>query len=67
MPSAYNVLIHIVETRFPELTTLAQQQAAQINKPELLSATLNKLFTAQTAEHAQQILIESNDPTDTRS
>jgi hypothetical protein len=60
-------LIHFVETRYPELTSLARQQAEQINKPELLSVVLDKLFIAQTQERAQQVLMEINNATDTPS
>ncbi len=35
------VLIHFVETRFPELASLAQQQAERINRPEALSKLFN--------------------------
>jgi flagellar biosynthesis/type III secretory pathway protein FliH len=52
------VLIHFVETRYPALTSLARQQSEQINKPELLSVVLDKLFIAQTQERAQQVLME---------
>lgn len=58
------VLIHFVETRFPELTSLAKQQAERINKPELLSAVLDKLFIAQTIERAKQVLMEIDKTTD---
>ncbi|MBA2396394.1 MAG: hypothetical protein H0V70_27020 [Ktedonobacteraceae bacterium] len=61
------VLIHFVETRYPELTSLAQRQAEQIKKPELLSVVLDKLFIAQTQEKAQQILMEIDDASDTPS
>ena len=38
------VLIHFIETRYPELTSLARQQTERINRPELLSVVLDKLF-----------------------
>jgi hypothetical protein len=52
------VLIHFVETRFPDLASLAQQQAERINRPEMLSTVLDKLFLAQTTESARQVLME---------
>jgi hypothetical protein len=51
------VLIHFVETRYPELTSLAQQQTSRINEPELLSVVFDKLFLAQTQEKAKQVLM----------
>lgn len=58
------VLIHFVETRFPDLASLAQQQAERINRPEALSTVLDKLFLAQTTESARQVLIEIAKTTD---
>jgi hypothetical protein len=58
------VLIHFVETRFPELASLAQQQAERINRPEALSTVLDKLFLAQTTESACHILMEIAQTTD---
>ena len=58
------VLIHFVETRFPELALLAQQQAERINRPEMLSTVLDKLFLAQTTESARQVLMEIAKTTD---
>ncbi|HEV2654801.1 MAG TPA: hypothetical protein VGU68_04555 [Ktedonobacteraceae bacterium] len=61
------VLIHFVETRFPELASLAQQQAERITRPEALSTVLDKLFLAQTTESARQILMEIAKTTDVPS
>ncbi len=61
------VLIHFIETRYPELTSLAQQQTERINRPELLSVVLDKLFLAQTQERAKQVLIEIDTASDTPS
>lgn len=61
------VLIHFVETRFPELASLAQQQAERITRPEALSTVLDKLFLAQTTESARQVLMEIAKTTDTPS
>lgn len=58
------VLIHFVEARFPELASLAQQQAERINRPEALSTVLDKLFLAQTTESARQVLMEIAKTTD---
>lgn len=52
------MLVSVVETRFPELTTLAQEKAECIEIPELLSMVINKLLITQTAEKAHQVLIE---------
>jgi hypothetical protein len=61
------VLIHFVETRYPELTSLAQRQAEQISKPELLSVVFDKLLIAQMQERAKQILMEIDDASGTPS
>jgi hypothetical protein len=61
------VLIRFVETRFPELASLAQQQAERINRPESLSTVLDKLFLAQSTESARQILLDIDKTTDTPS
>jgi hypothetical protein len=52
------VFVRIVERSFGELTSLAQQKAAQVTSPVLLSNLIDKLLAAQTLEQAQQILIE---------
>ena len=48
----------------PELTSLAQQQTERINRPELLSVVLDKLFLAHTQERAKQVLMEIDTATD---
>ena len=62
-----SVFVRIVERRFTELTSLAQQRAEQITSPELLSNLIDKLLTAQVLEQAQLILIEIEPTLDTRS
>ncbi len=53
-----STLTSFVETRFPELTDLAQQQVERVKIPELLSMVFDKLLIAQTTEKARQILME---------
>jgi hypothetical protein len=60
-------LVYEVETRFPDLASLAQQQAERINRPEMLSTVLDKLFLAQTTESARQVLMEIAKTTDAPS
>ncbi len=62
-----SLLIRYIEINFPELVSLAQQQAERINKPDLLNALVGKLYLAQTTESARQILMEVDKPTDTPS
>jgi predicted transposase YdaD len=51
------MLKRLVETRFPGLRVLAQQQADSIKDPELLVTMNFKLLKAQTEEEARQILL----------
>ena len=41
-----SAVVTIVKARFPALTELAQQQVAQINKPDALDLLLQKISTA---------------------
>ena len=61
------VLITIVEMRFPDLTSLAQQQAERITVPEQLSTIINALLVAQTSEKARQVLTNIEPPSNTHS
>ncbi len=58
-------LVRVVKVRFPELAALAQQQAERFTMPELLNDVIDKLLTAQTAERAQQILMQLDQVPDT--
>ena len=58
-------LVRVVETRFPELTALARQQAERFTVPEVLSDVIDKLLTAQTVERARQVLTELDKVPDT--
>ena len=50
-------LIRCVELRFSGLVMLAQQQAEQIDDTEVLQQVLINLFTAQSADNAQEVLL----------
>ena len=52
------VLIRVVETRFPELLSLARQEAERITVPAVLSALVDRLLVARTIEEARQALQE---------
>ena len=53
-------IVNFLQVRFPEITSLASQQIHSIKDPEVLNALSLKLFAAQTAEEAKQILLEVN-------
>jgi predicted transposase YdaD len=55
-----HTLMSYLQTRFPEITNLANQQINSINDPKALDAVSVKLFAAQTVEEAKQILLEVN-------
>jgi len=50
-------LVSYVEMRFPQIVALAKQQADAIKDPEVLQDLILKMFSAQTAEEAEQCLI----------
>src|SRR6266568_7019824 len=54
------MLRDFLQLRFPETLALAKQQTNNIKDPEVLRTVLTKLFAAQTAEEAKQILLEVN-------
>jgi predicted transposase YdaD len=54
------MLRDFLQLRFPETLVLANQQTKNIKDPEVLRTVLTKLFTAQTAEEAKQILLDVN-------
>jgi predicted transposase YdaD len=49
-----------LQMRFPELLALAAQQTNSIKNAEVLRTLSTKLFAAQTAEEARQILLDVN-------
>ena len=55
-------LMSFLQTRFPEVMTLAEQQTKSIKEPEVLQTVITKMFTAQTVEDAKQILLDLNKP-----
>ena len=54
------MLLMLVQSRFPELEALAKQQSEGITNPELLPPVNFKLLAAQTIEEARQILLSIN-------
>ena len=50
-----------VETRFPQLALLAEQQTSPIKDATVLHTVLAKLFTVQTPEEAEQFLLTLGD------
>lgn len=55
----HETLLSFVQVRFPELVSLAKQQTASINDPEILHNLIVKLFGMQTADEAKQALMEA--------
>jgi predicted transposase YdaD len=53
-------LMDFLQMRFPELLALAAQQMNSIKNAEVLRTLSTKLFAAQTAEEAKQILLDVN-------
>ena len=53
------VLIRVVEMRFPELLSLAREEAEHATIPAALSAKVDKLLIAYTVEEARRVLQES--------
>lgn len=54
------MLIRLVQMRFPELLPLAKQQADGITNPEVLPPVNFKLIEIQTIEEARQLLLNIN-------
>ncbi len=50
-------IVGFVQRRFPEISTLAEQQTAKITDPEVLQTMILKLLDAQMLEEARQILL----------
>ena len=55
----YQTLLSFIQVRFPELESLAKQQTAPINDPEVLHNLIVQLFGVQTADAARQALREA--------
>jgi predicted transposase YdaD len=51
------MLLKLIQLRFPELEALAKQQGDDITTPEILPSVNFKLLAAQTVEEARQILL----------
>ena len=54
------MLMRLVQLRFPELLALAKQQADGITNPEALPPVNFKLLDVQTIEEARQLLLNIN-------
>jgi predicted transposase YdaD len=54
------MLMRLVQLRFPELFALAKQQADGITNPEILPPVNFKLLDVQTLEEARRILLSIN-------
>jgi predicted transposase YdaD len=53
------MLMTVVGLHFPQIASLAQEQAESITDPEVLQAMVLQLLTAQNEEQAQHILLAS--------
>jgi predicted transposase YdaD len=60
------MLLMLVQLRFPELEALAKQQTDGITDPELLPTVNFKLLAAQTIEEARQILLNIDKSEETK-
>ena len=56
----HQMILSLVQLRFPEITEQASQQAESINDPELLKALSLKLLAAQDLDEAKKILFEAD-------
>jgi predicted transposase YdaD len=54
------MLMRLVQLRFPELLALAKQQANGITNPDVLPSVNFKLLDVQTVEEARQLLLNIN-------
>jgi hypothetical protein len=50
-----------METRFPTLVPLAKQQTDVIKNLDVLQSVLNKMFSLQTPQEAEQYLLTLSD------
>jgi hypothetical protein len=50
------VIVEFVQTRFPSLTALAQQQVTHVNEPQRLHALVMQLAVADGEDAAQKLL-----------
>ena len=51
------MLMSLIQLRFPELEALAKQQSDDITNPEILPPVNFKMLNAQTVEEARQLLL----------
>ena len=56
-----NMLIDVVESKYPELMDLARQQAVRIMEPDVLNILIKRLLRINDAETAQKLLEEQGD------
>ena len=54
------MILSLVQVRFPEITEQASQQAESITDPELLKALNLKLLAAQQLDEAKKILFQAD-------
>jgi hypothetical protein len=54
------MLMRLIQLRFPELEALAKQQSNDIMNPEILPPVNFKMLDAQTVEEARQLLLNIN-------
>ena len=52
------IFMSFVQTHFPEITALAQQQADSITDPEVLQNIVIKLLATQKLDQAKQMLLD---------
>ena len=54
------MLMRLIQVRFPELEALAKQQSDGITNPEILPSVNFKILDAQTVEETRQLLLSIN-------
>jgi hypothetical protein len=54
------IVVKLVQMRFPELVPLAEQHLPFIHDPEELHNLILKLFAVQTVDEARQVIIETD-------
>ena len=55
------IVLTIVQTRFPKISRLAKKQAAVVDDPVVLQELITLIIKAQTAEEARQHLLALDD------
>ena len=54
------MLMRLIQLRFPELEALAKHQSDDITNPEILPSVNFKMLDAQTVEEVRQLLLSIN-------